>query len=94
MKSVPKAVGFGALMWLIPFVVAFLVFPLRTSSRALFESIMSVTVTAAAVILAVTYFRRVGQHHVREGASIGLLWLAICILIDAPLMLFGGLRGH
>ncbi len=82
--------GTGSLDTLIPFVVAFLVFPLRASSRPLFESIMPVTVTITAVFLGVRYFRQVTRDHVREGVLMGLSWLAICILIDAPLMLFGG----
>ena len=85
-----RAVGFGVLVWLIPFAVAFVVFPLRASNRPLFESIMPVAVTLAAVLLGVAYFRHVGAGHMREGVAIGVLWLAICMLIDAPLMLFGG----
>jgi hypothetical protein len=85
-----KAIGFGALVWLIPFAVAFLVFALRDSERALFESIMAVTVTASAVILGLAYMRRVRDMPVREGLLLGILWFVICVLIDAPLMLFGG----
>ena len=48
MTSVRKAVLFGFLIWLIPFVVAFIIFPLRESSRPLFESIMPVTVAVDA----------------------------------------------
>ncbi len=39
-KSLPKALLFGFLLWLIPFLVAFLIFPIRLSTPALFESIM------------------------------------------------------
>jgi hypothetical protein len=90
MTSSGRAVGFGVLVWLIPFAVAFLVYPLRASSRPLFESIMPVAVAAAAVVLGVAYFRHVIRQHVREGAVVGFLWLVICVLIDAPLMLLGG----
>jgi len=55
MKSWRRALGFGFLAWLSPFVVAFLVFPFRESARPLFESIMAVTVTATAVVLGLTY---------------------------------------
>ena len=90
MTSTGKALLFGLAVWLIPFVVAFLVFPLRESSRPLFESIMPVAVAGATVVLGVAYFERVAQGAVREGMLLGCLWLAICIAIDAPLMLLGG----
>jgi hypothetical protein len=90
MTSVRRAVLLGFLIWLIPFAVAFVVFPLRESSRPLFESIMPVAVSVAAVTLGVSYFRRVSHDYVTEGVMVGLLWLVICVLIDAPLMLLGG----
>ncbi len=90
MVSVRKAILFGFFIWLVPFVVALGIFPLRESSRSLFESIMPLVVTTVTVMLAVRYFRQVKHDHVREGVLVGVLWLAICVLIDAPLMLFRG----
>jgi hypothetical protein len=91
MKSWGKAIGFGALIWLIPFVVAFIIyFPLHESSRPLFESIMAVTVCVTAVGFGLLYLRHVSDGIVREGILVGLLWFIMAILIDAPLMLLGG----
>lgn len=90
MTSWGRAIGLGVMVWLVPFVVAFLVFPLRQSLRPLFESIMAVAVTASAVLLGLAYLRRVERVVMREGLLLGLLWFAICVLIDAPLMLLGG----
>jgi hypothetical protein len=90
MRSWTKAVGFGALVWLVPFVVAVLVFPFHESSRPLFESIMAVTVTATAVSFGLLYMKRVAGDFVRESIRLGILWFAIAIVIDAPLMLLGG----
>ncbi len=90
MTSVRKAILFGFFIWLVPFVVALVIFPLRESSRSLFESIMPVVVATVTVTLAVRYFRQVTHDYVREGVLIGVLWLAICVLIDAPLMLLSG----
>ncbi len=90
MKSWGKALGFGALVWLLPFVIAFLAFPLRRSARPVFESIMSVTVAAAAVLFGLLYLRHVESNLLREGLLVGLLWFVVCVVIDAPLMLLGG----
>lgn len=85
-----KAVLFGFLVWLAAFVVAFTIFPIRETSRPLFESIMPVVVTSAAAGLGVVYFRNLAGGFAREGLLLGCLWLAMNLLIDAPLMLLGG----
>ena len=90
MTSVRKALGYGVLVWAIPFAVAFVIFPLRQSARPLFESIMPVAVAGAAAGFALRYFRAVRTAFAREGARLGLVWLLISIAIDAPLMLLGG----
>lgn len=90
MTSVRKAILFGFFIWLIPFGVAFAIFPLREASRPLFESIMPVVVTLATVTFGVSYFRQVTSNPVREGLVLGLLWLAMSVGIDLPLMLAGG----
>jgi hypothetical protein len=90
MASAGKALLYGLIVWVIPFVVAVVIFPLRESSRPLFESIMPVSVAAAVAGCALSYFRRVNAHFLREGLGLGFLWLAISVAIDTPLMLLGG----
>jgi len=85
-----KAFGLGLLAWLLPFIVAFLAFPLHEPSRAVFESIMAVTVAATAVLLGLLYFRGRQFRSSLEGLSVGVVWLVVCVAIDAPLMLLGG----
>ncbi len=90
MAAFGRAVLYGFVVWLVPFVVAFAIFPLRESARPLFESIMPVAIAAGTVTLGVIYFQRVRVGLVREGLLLGGLWFAISVLIDAPLMLLGG----
>lgn len=82
-----RALGYGFLVWLIPFVVAFAVISLKESWRSLFESIMAVTVTAVTVMFALMYFRRSADRSVSQGMKLGLLWLVVSVVIDLPLML-------
>lgn len=90
MRSWRKAVGLGLLSWLMPFVVAFAIFPLRESARPLFESVMAVTVAWTAVGLGLVYLRRMAGMRPAEGLELGCIWFALNVLIDAPLMLLGG----
>ncbi|UCC71709.1 MAG: hypothetical protein JSV86_15215 [Gemmatimonadota bacterium] len=92
MAAKGKAVLFGFLIWLVAFVTALLIFPLRESARPLFESIMPVVVTVATVVFVVLYFRRVNTGYVREGVLLGWLWFAISVIIDLPLMLTGPMQ--
>ncbi len=89
MTSIGKAIGFGFLVWLVPFAVAFAIFPIHDTMRPLFESIMPVAIAIIVVPLGVVYFRRIRRRFMREGLRLGLLWLVMCVAITAPLMLLG-----
>lgn len=89
-KSVKKAVFYGFLVWLIVFAVSFLAFPLRDSNRPLFESIMPVALSICTVFFSILYFQHVSIPVFKEGVLLGLIWLAINIVIDVPMFLFGG----
>jgi ABC-type tungstate transport system substrate-binding protein len=82
MKSVKKALLFGFLVWVIPFVVAILIFSVRNSDRPLFESIMPVVVTLCVVIFASLYLKNVLKNQLREGILLGVIWLAISLVLD------------
>ena len=90
MTSWGKAIGLGVLVWLVPFVVAFAAFSLHGPNRPLFESIMAVTVAATAVGFGLAYMRGIATNVGCEAVKVGILWLVISIVIDAPLMLVGG----
>jgi len=90
MTSLRHAILYGFLVWLIPFAVSFVIFPFHESNRPLFESIMAVTVAAVVVVCGLAYLRATGGVSLREMTLVGLLWLVISVLIDAPLMLLGG----
>ncbi len=87
MASWRKATLLGFLVWLIPFTVSFIAFPLKETWRSLFESIMPVTVSIVVVACAAIYLRRVDKPSFKDGGRLGLLWFTICVVIDLPLML-------
>jgi hypothetical protein len=90
MRSWSRTIGLGIVAWLVPFIVAFAAFPFHDSARPLFESIMAVAVTGTAVVLGLVYLRRAPRTPPSEGLIVGVVWLVICVAIDAPLMLLGG----
>ncbi len=87
MRSPKRALLYGFLVWLVPFLVSFVVFPFRASDRPLFESIMAVVLTVSVAVFGVLYMRRPAARPLREGILVGLLWLAISLAIDLLLFL-------
>lgn len=82
MKSKKLALIYGFTVWVIPFVIAFLIFPLRNSDRPFFESIMPVVVAVDSVIFTVLYFKKVETNFLKEGILLGIVFLAVSVVID------------
>jgi hypothetical protein len=64
-------------------------FPLRTSERPLFESIMPVVVAFITVLSANLYFKKVESGLLREGFLLGAIWFAISVLLDLLMFMQG-----
>lgn len=92
MTSWRRALLLGLMVWAVPFIVGLISFPIRELWRALFESIMALILTVIVVISAAVYFEHVKDKYLKEGISIGLLWFAMCILIDLPMFSYGPMK--
>lgn len=77
-----KTIIYGFLVWLIPFAVSFIIFPLKESARPLFESIMPLTLSIVVLILAYYYLKNISSNFIKEGVLIGIVWYIINIAID------------
>jgi len=74
-------------MWLIPFIVSLIIYPLKISFNTLFESIMPVVITLTVVLLSAAYIKGVNANFLKEGIIIGGSWFLISILIDLILFM-------
>lgn len=88
MKIEKRMIFYGFLVWLIPFLVSFLIWPIHESNRPLFESVMPVVLTASVVFFSKQYFKNVKKEFCRVGIQLGLFWLLISLGID--LIMFSG----
>lgn len=85
MKSIVKALAFGFLSWLIPFISAF---PFYSKDAGLlidvflFKSIMIVIGAISGSVLLVLYFKKVSESYLKEGILIGLIWFTLNIGFD------------
>jgi hypothetical protein len=74
-------VGFAS--WLIPFVISFLIFPLKKSNAPLFETLMTLVVLITAGVLFQLYFRgRAVSIH--EALLVGVMWFVVNLMLDYP----------
>ena len=87
MKPLLREVGFAFLAWFVPFAMSVCVFPLRSTHRPLFETVMSLTLTANSAWLGVVYLRRTGGDLLIRAVRIGLTWVLANWLLD--LLMFG-----
>lgn len=87
MESFKKAILYGFFIWLIVFVTAFMIFPIRETNRAFFESIMPVIISIATSFFAFKYFSKVESDFIKEGFYFGIVVTVINWIIDAVLML-------
>lgn len=84
------ALLYGVVLWVIPFLISFLVFPFKTIFPPFFETVMALTLAAIGVVFAILYFRKLTGDYLRQGMMVGLIWFAMSVLIDLPLFIFGG----
>jgi len=92
MKSIKKALLYGLLVWLIPFIVAILLSSVRKHNRPLFESIMPVVITISAVPFLILYFSKLQAHFLKEAVLLGIIWLAISLILDLLLFMEGPMK--
>jgi len=84
-KRTTRLLGYGLLTWLVPFAVSI---PIDSEiSIFLFKSIMIVLASATGGGLLVLWFRDVHENHLREGLTVGIVWLIINRALDIIILL-------
>ena len=87
-----RAILYGFLLWLIPFIVGFVIYPIRGSNRALFETIMPLTLTIGVVFFSTVYFRKINKGFLSAGIRLGVIAFILSILIDLLLFMWGPMK--
>jgi hypothetical protein len=92
LKNVKTGVMYGFFIWLIPFAISFLLFPLYQSDRQFFESIMSVTLVSVTVYFTYKYLKVTPVDTFSEGLVLGLLWMLMSLVLDFPVFSYSPLQ--
>lgn len=73
---------FGLLVWLIPFVVSLLIYPLKTANSPLFETIMPVVLVLVGSLFLFFYREKDTYLTPLKGLELGLIFFIISIILD------------
>jgi hypothetical protein len=91
MKNTGKKILFGFLLWLTVFAASFIIFPFKDSNPPLFETLISIILSASTVMYGNIYFKNT-TITLKTCVTVGLIWAAVNILIDLPLFSYGPMK--
>ena len=91
MRRWGRVLGLGFLSWLIPFLVSFVVFPIKKANAPLFSTVMTLVVILTAGILFPICFRG-RKALVFETVLVGLVWVGMNLIFDYPLFAYGPMK--
>lgn len=89
MKNIKALFLYGFLIWLIPFVISFFIFPIRESDRIFFETLMTLilAITTGFIITRYNKANPIDSH--QEGFIVGIIWLGINLFLDFFVFIIG-----
>lgn len=85
MNRPAKLIGYGILTWLVPFAVSIPIY--SGIDIFLFKTIMIVVGAATGAALLVLWFRGVDENYLREGITVGIVWIVINWALDLAILL-------
>jgi hypothetical protein len=92
MKLKRKALILGFFVWVVPFLIGLISYPVRELWRALFESIMALSLSVIVVVSSSIYFKNIKDSYLKEGILLGMLWFSINIVLDLPFFSYGPMK--
>lgn len=92
MHSLKKALGYGFLLWLIPFLVSVGLVPVKRDIPALFESLMPVVLAVCTMFFLRLYYRGAATTGWGEASLLGGIWMAMSLLFDLPMFGWGPMK--
>jgi uncharacterized membrane protein YpjA len=86
-----KKIGYGLILWVVPYVTAIPLLPLMKSDLIFFKTIMVVEGALLGGVLAALYFNEVQKDFLREGMIVATVWIVLNWFLDfVALLPFSG----
>ena len=90
-KKFGRILLFGFFLWISVFSVSFIVFPIKQADSILFETIITITLTAFTILFGYIFFNQ-EKPSIKKTLVVGIIWLMVNIIIDLPLFIFGPMK--
>jgi hypothetical protein len=82
MKALIRRLGYGIIVWSVPYATSLTLLPLIQRDPIFFGTIMIVEGSIVGTALAIAYFRNVPHPDTREGLLLGAIWMVENWLLD------------
>ena len=82
-----RKIGYGFIVWVVPYVSAIPLLGLMESDPIFFKTLMIVIGGIVAAICIVLYFNKVEKDYLKEGIWLGVIWLVVNWLLDFAALL-------
>jgi uncharacterized membrane protein YpjA len=82
-----KRIGFGVVLWAVPYVTAIPLLPLMQSDLIFFKTIMIVEGSLLGGLLTAIYLTKVQANYLREGLLLAAIWITLNWLLDFAALL-------
>lgn len=82
-----RKIGYGLVLWVIPYVTAIPLLPLMQRDLVFFKTIMIVEGTLVGAVLTAAYFLRVERNFLREGVVLAAVWILLNWALDFAALL-------
>ena len=77
-----KKIGYGIILWAVPYVTSIPLLPLIQSDPIFFKTIMIVEGSLLGGLLTAIYFTKVQTNYLREGILLAAIWITLNWLLD------------
>lgn len=91
MQLVKRAFIYGFLLWIIPFLASVIIFPLKKTDPAFFQSSLGLLSVTLVVLLTVHYFKKI-KGSLKEGILLGLIFALINWFFDFLFFIWGPIK--
>lgn len=82
MKPILKRIGYGVILWAVPYGASIPLLPVMESSPMTFKALMVFIGSIVGAVLAVYYFLSVEENYLRESVVLACTWLVVNWALD------------
>ena len=84
-----RGILYGLLSWAVVFIVSMILYSIKFSHLAFFESILGILITLVGISFTIFYLKKADSPKINDGIILGLLFFLINIIMDLNMFMYG-----